>query len=154
LDILTTAPGITPEAIGKTTAQSFSISDFKGITGGELKVDPKSAPKGPFNVAVSVDAKQKDSKATRNTRLVVFGSSLFASNQFSRFGANLDFFANSVSWALEDESMISIRAKEEGPGKLELTARSGSVIFWFAVILIPCAIAVGGIVIWAIRRRW
>ncbi|MFL5811944.1 MAG: GldG family protein [Bdellovibrionia bacterium] len=154
LEVATTAQGITPDAIGKTTAQSFAVTDFKGITGGELKVNPTSAPKGPFNVALAIDGKQKDSKATRNTRLVVFGSSLFAANQFSRFGVNLDFFVNSVSWVLEDESMISIRAKEEGPGKIEMTARTGSIIFWFAVILIPAAIAVSGVVIWAIRRRW
>jgi len=154
LEIATTASGITPESIGKTTAQSFYVTDFKGITGGELKVNPATAPKGPFNVAVAIDGRQKDSKATRNTRIVVFGSSLFAANQYSRFGVNLDFFVNSVSWVLEDESMISIRAKEEGPGKLEMSARTGSIIFWFAVILIPCAIAVSGVVIWVIRRRW
>lgn len=154
LEIVNTSPGITPDSIGKTTAQSFSVTDFKGITGGELKVNPATAPKGPFNVALAVDGKQKDSKATRNTRIVVFGSSLFAANQFSRFGVNLDFFVNSVSWVLEDESMISIRAKEEGPGKIEITARTGQVIFWFAVIFIPLSIAVGGVVIWAVRRRW
>jgi ABC-type uncharacterized transport system involved in gliding motility auxiliary subunit len=154
LEITTAVPGFTPESIGKTSAMSFYVTDFKGISGGQLSINPQGAPKGPFNVAVAVDGKQKDSKAARNTRLVVFGTSLFANNQFSRFGVNLDFFVNSVSWVLEDESMISIRAKEEGPGKVELTARSGSVIFWFAVILIPAAIAVGGVVIWAIRRRW
>jgi ABC-type uncharacterized transport system involved in gliding motility auxiliary subunit len=156
IDIETTVAGLTPEAIGKTTAQSFAVTDFKSRSGGELQITPetaKTAPKGPFNVAVAVEGKQKDSKATRNTRLVVFGSSQFATNQYSRSGVNLDFFVNSVSWVLEDESMISIRAKEEGPGKIEMTARTGSIIFWFSVIVIPVAIALGGIVIWVLRRR-
>jgi ABC-type uncharacterized transport system involved in gliding motility auxiliary subunit len=154
LDITTANPALTTDGIGKTTAQSFSVTDFKSIKGGELKVNPATAPKGPFNVAVAVEGKAKDSKATRNTRLVVFGSSSFATNNFARFGVNLDFFVNSVSWVVQDESMISIRAKQDQAGKIELTQRSGAVIFWLTVFVIPFAIAVAGIIIWAVRRRW
>jgi ABC-type uncharacterized transport system involved in gliding motility auxiliary subunit len=154
LEITSTNPALTADGIGKTTAQSFSVTDFKSLKGGELKVNPATAPKGPFNVAVAIEGKAKDSKASRNTRLVVFGSSQFATNNFARFGVNLDFYVNSVSWVLEDESMISIRAKEDQAGKIELTQRSGAVIFWLTVFVIPFAIALGGVIIWAVRRRW
>jgi ABC-type uncharacterized transport system involved in gliding motility auxiliary subunit len=95
----------------------------------------------------------KDSKATRNTRLVVFGSSLFAVNGLVNRGGNLDFFLNSVSWIMEDESLISIRTKEEAPSRVELSARQSGFVFILTVILIPLLIAVAGIVIWVLRKR-
>jgi hypothetical protein len=54
---------------------------------------------------------------------------------------------------MEDESLIAIRAKEEGPGKVELSQKSGTFIFLLTVILIPLAVAVSGLVIWIVRRR-
>jgi ribose transport system substrate-binding protein len=40
----------------------------------------------------------------------------------------LDFFLNSISWALEDESLISIRSKDDESGKVELSQNEGIVI--------------------------
>ena len=54
---------------------------------------------------------------------------------------------------MEDESLISIRAKEEGPGKVELSQKSGAFIFLLTVIVVPLLIAVAGLVIWIFRRR-
>jgi ABC-type uncharacterized transport system involved in gliding motility auxiliary subunit len=89
----------------------------------------------------------------RDTRLVVFGSSQFANNQYSRFGGNLDLFLNSVSWALEDESLISIRSKDDETGKIELSQNEGILIFWLSVVIIPILIAIFGIVIWMRRKK-
>src|SRR5262249_17796061 len=120
---------------------------------GKVQFNEGKDIKGPMTTAIAVEGKQKDSKATRNTRLVVFGTSQFASNNYSRYGNNLDFFLNAASWVMEDESLISIRAKEEGPGKVELSQKSGTFIFILTVILIPALIFVGGIVSWVLRRR-
>ena len=108
---------------------------------------------GPLNAAIAIEGKVKDSKAARNTRMVVFGSSNFATNNFARYAGNLDFMMNAVSWVMEDESLISIRAKEEGPGKIELSQKSGTFIFLLTVIVIPLLIAAAGLGIWIVRRR-
>jgi ABC-type uncharacterized transport system involved in gliding motility auxiliary subunit len=108
---------------------------------------------GPLTTVIAVSGKKKDSKAAHETRIVVLSSSQFTNNQFSRYGANVDLFLNSVSWAVEDESMISIRTKEEDSGKIELTQNQGVAIFLSCVILIPLAIAVFGIVIWVRRKK-
>ncbi|MGK5087998.1 ABC transporter, partial [Bdellovibrionota bacterium FG-2] len=79
--------------------------------------------------------------------------SQFATNNYSRFGGNLDLLLNSVSWVMEDESLISIRAKEDEAGKVELSQKQGTVIFLLTVIIIPLLVAAGGIAIWAWRRR-
>jgi ABC-type uncharacterized transport system involved in gliding motility auxiliary subunit len=148
-------PGLNVKWIGQTTPKSWAVTNLADLTsprGVEFK--PGRDKQGPLNVAVAVDGKLKDSKAARATRMVVFGTSHFASNNYSRYGGNMDFFLNSVSWVLEDESLISIRAKEDAPSKIELSQRAGDLIFLLTIILLPAAIAIGGIVIWVIRRRW
>ena len=154
LEAVSGAPaGLNVTAIVKTNDAAWGETDFASLAKGQVKNDKGIDKPGPLTVAVAVDGKQKDSKAPRNTRLVVFGSSNFAANVYSRFGANLDLFANSISWVLEDENLISIRAKEDGPSKIELSQKQGSLIFIITVIILPLAIAVAGIVIWVRRRK-
>ena len=145
--------GLNVQWLAQTTAQSFGVSDLALVAKGQAKFKEGVDKKGPLNVALSVEGKQKDSKATKNTRLVVFGSTQFANNKFVTKGGNLDFFLNAISWAIEDESMISIRTKEEGPGKVELSMKQGSFIFIMTVILAPLLVFVAGLVIWIRRRK-
>jgi ABC-type uncharacterized transport system involved in gliding motility auxiliary subunit len=135
-----------------TTPESWAVSDMSTLKGA-IEFRPGKDRKGPMSVAVAVNGKQKDSKAPRETRLVVFGSSQFATNNYSRFAGNLDFFMNSLAWVLEDESSISIRAKEEGPGKIEMSQKQAVFIGILTVILIPLMIAIAGVVIWVVRKR-
>jgi len=154
LDII---PGAPPEMkvqwLAKTTPSAWGETDFKGLQKGEIRQDEKHGIKGPMIEAIAVDGKQKDSKATRNTRLVVLGSSFFGTNNFSRFSGNLDFFLNIASWVLEDEGLISIRPKDEAPSMIDMSLKQARFIMLMTVILIPLAIAALGITIWAIRRR-
>jgi ABC-type uncharacterized transport system involved in gliding motility auxiliary subunit len=154
LNIVPNAPAsMNVQWIAQTTPKSWAVADMKQLAKGEVKFTEGKDKQGPLNAVVTVEGKTKDSKATKSTRLVVFGSSFFATNNFSRFGGNLDFFMNAVSWAMEDESLISIRAKEEGPGKVELSSKAGTTIFLLTVVVIPLAVAIGGLVIWILRRR-
>jgi len=154
LEVIPNAPaGVTVQWLGQTTPKSFAISDMKMFASGQIQFAEDQAKMGPYNVAVAVDGKKADSKATRNTRIAVFGSSFFASNNYARLGGNMDLFLNSASWVLEDESMISIRAKEEGAGKIELSEKMGRTIFLLTVVLNPLLIATGGIANWVRRKK-
>lgn len=156
LEVISGAPsGTTVQWIAKTTPNSWGVMDLTTLTqqrGLSVKENDK---KGPLIVAIAVEGKHKDSKGTKNTRLTVFGTSFFATNRLAKSApGNLDLFLNSASWVLEDESLISIRAKEEGVGRIELTQKSGRFIFLLTVVIIPILIAGAGIGIWAIRRKW
>ena len=148
-----TPAGINVQWLAQTTPKSFAVSDLKELATGHVELREGRDKAGPINGAMVVDGRPKDSKAPRNTRLVVFGTSNFANNNYSRYGGNSDFFLNSVAWAMEDESMISIRARDDGPGKVELSQKEGTFIFLLTVILIPAAVAIAGLVIWILRRR-
>lgn len=153
LEIITGAPDtLKVKWLGQTTPKSVAIKDLSGIASGQVKVKDQDL-KGPLNAIVSVDGKLKDSKASRNTRLVIFGSAHFATNNYSRYGGNMDLFLNSVSWLVEDENSISIRAKEDDAGQVNLTAATGLVIFWITVVILPLIIATMGIVIWIRRKK-
>ncbi|MBU6153105.1 MAG: Gldg family protein [Bdellovibrionales bacterium] len=153
LELVNPAPeGLKTNWVAKTTPNAFGETDFSALSKGSAKKDPID-PAGPLVSAIQVNGKKKDSKSPRETRLVVFGSGQFPSNQFSRFGANVDLFLNAISWAVEDESMISIRAKEDEGSTLELSQTQAIVIFWTCVILIPLLISVFGIVIWVRRKK-
>jgi ABC-type uncharacterized transport system involved in gliding motility auxiliary subunit len=153
LELVNPAPeGLKTNWVAKTTPNAFGETDFAALSKGSAKKDPTD-PAGPLVSAVQVNGKKKDSKSSRETRLVVFGSGQFPSNQFSRFGANVDLFLNAISWAVEDESMISIRAKEDEGSTLEISQNQAIVIFWTCVILIPLLISVFGIVIWVRRKK-
>ncbi len=148
-----TPEGLKATWLAKTTPKAWGETNMGSIAKGEVKFDAGVDAQGPLTTAVSVSGKKKDSKASRETRIVAFGTSQFANSQYSRFGGNLDLFLNSVSWAVEDESMISIRSKENEAGSVELSQNQGLAIFWLCVILIPVFIAALGVVIWVRRKK-
>ena len=154
LEVIAGAPaGMNVQWLAKTLPVSWAETDLAGLARGAVSQNAGVDTAGPLTAAVAVEGKLKDSKATRNTRMVVFGTSQFATNNFGRIGGNLDFFVNSISWALEDESLISIRAKEDGPGKIELSQKQGTFIFLATVIVIPLLISAAGVAVWAVRRK-
>ena len=155
IDIVPGAPSsLNLNWLAQTTSKAWGEVSKQQLTSGQVSFDKGQDREGPLTVVVSAEGKlSKDSKAPRNTRLVVFGTSTFETNNYSRFGGNQDLFLNSVSWLLEDESLISIHTKDEGPGKIELTQQAGSFIFLLCVVAIPLFIALAGVVIWYFRRR-
>lgn len=154
LVIMTGAPAsLNLHWAAQTTPKSWGVTDLSQLLKGQVTFTQGKDIPGPLTAVIAAEGKLKDSKATRNTRLVVYGSSFFANNNFSRFMGNMDFFLNSISWAMEDESLISIRAKEDTPGKVELSQKAGTFVFLLSVIMIPLLISAGGIAIWAVRRR-
>ena len=147
--------GINIEPLGKSSAGSWSIPDpgkKKGQTALQKPTDKDLI--GPFPAAVALSGKKLESKATQNTRIVVLGSTYFATNKWGRMGGNMDFFLNSVSWVLEDENLISIRTKEEGAHTApQLSGTALKMIFYFGVLFIPVLTALSGVGVWIYRRR-
>lgn len=154
LEVMTGAPAtLKVEWIAQTTPKSWGEFDLKELGQGRVSYAEGKDKIGPLTVAIAIDGKPTDSKSEKSTRIVVFGSSQVGSNNYSRFGGNSDLFLNSVSWTMEDDSLISIRGKDAEAGKVELSRNSGRVIFLLTVIVIPLLVAISGIVIWVFRRR-
>ena len=92
-------------------------------------------------------------KAPSKARIVVFGSSLFASNKFFKLQGNGELFMNTVSWLAEEENLIAIRPKSSRGQPLVLTERQSLVTFLVPVVILPLAWFVLGVVVYSYRRR-
>jgi ABC-type uncharacterized transport system involved in gliding motility auxiliary subunit len=153
IEILPGAPAsLNVQWLAQSTPNAWAEGNFKELGEGKVQQNPTDKA-GPLNAIVAVEGKQKDSKASRNTRLVVFAGSLFANNNFSRLVGNADLFLNAASWVMEDESMISIRPKDATIGRVDLSQKQGVLIFLASVVAMPLLIASGGIGFWIYRKR-
>ena len=117
-------------------------------------MDAKDRP-GPVPVAVAatIDAQNPpEGKRDVKARIVAFGTSALATNQFLNVQGNRDLFLNTVSWLAEEEDLIAIRPRDARQTPVFLTAAQGRLVFWIPVVLLPAAALVGGISV-AIRKQ-
>lgn len=135
--------GTVVTALARTSPESWAETDRESLRRGQVKADPQD-PKGPVTVAAV---------ATRDkARVVVYGTSDLASNQYLNLQGNRDFFLNTVSWLAEQEDLISIRPKESKPSPVFLSAQQAQVVFVVPVLVLPGLVLVAGVVTF-VRRR-
>jgi ABC-type uncharacterized transport system involved in gliding motility auxiliary subunit len=135
--------GVSGQRLAVTSRDSFAETDVAALRRGEAKPDPAD-PKGPLPVAV-VATREK-------ARIVVFGTSLLAVNQYFAQPGNRDLLLNTVSWLAEDEDQISIRPRDTKQTPIFLSAQQDQAVFWVPVVILP-ALAIAGGIVAVVRRR-
>jgi len=148
--------GIQGTELAKTSPQSWAERDLTPLKAKAKppRFDPKTDKKGPISLAVAVSGEPRTtSPAGKKTRLVVFGDSDFADNQFFKQQANGDLFLNCINWLTEEEELISIRPKSPEFNPLQLTKNQAKTIFWLALIIYPAVVLITGVSIWWRRKR-
>jgi gliding motility-associatede transport system auxiliary component len=135
--------GINVQPLAKTSPESWGETDRQALEQGTAKPDPQD-PKGPLSVAAVVT---KD-----KARIVVYGTSNLATNQFLNVQGNRDFFLNTVSWLAEEEDQITVRPKDTKQTPIFLSAQQGRVVAVLPLVVLPGLVLAGGIVA-LIRRR-
>lgn len=86
-------------------------------------------------------------------RLVVFGDSDFASNEYLDSLSNRDLFVNAVNWGIGDVERIAIRPHRARASGVNLSAEQYARIQYLSLFVVPEAIAVAGLLGWWLRRR-
>jgi ABC-type uncharacterized transport system involved in gliding motility auxiliary subunit len=167
-----TEPNVKPMDLALTSEMSWTINQEQ-LTSGKADFDEKTGVKGPISVVVVSNITPKDpaknpedadDKAAKEAsdetaqpkkaRVVVTGSSLFASNKFMQaLQANKELFLNIVSWLANDENLIAIRPKSSRAQPLILTGNEPMVIFVIPVVLIPLCWVILGCAVYFYRRR-
>ena len=112
-------------------------------TQNEIAQKPKSDDSGVM----------ENASPAKKARIVVFGSSQFASNKFYRLQGNGDLFMNTISWLAEDENLISVRPKSLKAQPVVLTAYDSLVALTVPVIVTPSFVIVIGMTVFFYRRR-
>jgi ABC-type uncharacterized transport system involved in gliding motility auxiliary subunit len=146
--------GVSAQTLAKSGPGSWGETTRSELDRGEVTMDEKDRP-GPVPVAAvaTIDVPNPpEGKKDARARIVTFGTSNLASNQFLNVQGNRDFFLNTVSWLAEEEDLIAIRPRDPKQTPVFLTAAQGRLVFWIPVLLVPAAAMVGGISV-AIRRR-
>ncbi len=114
--------------------------------------------KGPVGVAVAVTAhtgvQVADSDRLRDTRIVAVGDQDFVSNDKIRIVGHWNFLLNSLAWLTETEELVGVRpARQEDP-PLRLTPAQDRAIAWITILGAFQTIAVIGVVIYVLRRKY
>lgn len=135
--------GLSFDPLARTSPESWGETNRAELDRGVAKPDPGDS-KGPLTVA-AVATKDK-------ARLVLYGTSNLASNQFLNLQGNRDFFLNTVSWLAEEEDQISIRPKDARQTPVFMSSNQAQAVFLLPVVVLPGLALVGGIVA-VVRRR-
>jgi ABC-type uncharacterized transport system involved in gliding motility auxiliary subunit len=168
IDVVEKAPeGVSLEKLAETSPQSFRGRLQQGRVIADPQKDKKESV--PMAVIATVESKRTDASkpaaapsperkegeppAPVKAKIVVFGSSSFAANNYVGAFGNRDLFLNTVSWLAEEEDLISIRPREAKSTPIFLTTAQATVFRWVPLGIVPLVIAVVGSAVWVRRRR-
>jgi ABC-type uncharacterized transport system involved in gliding motility auxiliary subunit len=87
-------------------------------------------------------------------RIVAFGDSELASNQYLRALYNIDLVMNAVHWAGEQHPLITLRPKEGVAGRLQfpLALQNTLTMYQSLGLLLPEILLLAGALLWARSR--
>lgn len=102
------------------------------------------------------DAVRKILTESPETRILLVGSSRFATEQFVQQsnGINLNFFLNAADWMAQDDDLVTIRSRKivDRPLK-KLTPAKRNLVKWANVIVMPILIILIGLIRMIVRNK-
>ncbi len=139
----------------RTSQDSWLEKDFNPNEAPEF--NEATDQKGPLNVGFLIDialpaGTQELPSGFKDTRIVVFGDSDFASNQHFYNGDNGSLFLSSVSLLTAGKEVISIDRKVVPFRRLVIGSEAATFINYSSIGLLPLLVVVVGGIIWWRRR--
>ncbi|MFM6281272.1 MAG: GldG family protein, partial [Dolichospermum sp.] len=150
----------------KPYPNSWAESDQKNE---KLEFNEDKDLKGPLTLGVALTRKLLNSPTAipspipttqnsptprfKESRLVVFGNSNFATDSLFEQQLNGDVFLNTVSWlSQQEEKLMSIRPKEPKNRRIIISNLEANLLTISAVVLLPLLGLLTGFIIWWKRR--
>ena len=146
LSVTAQKENITQTPIIMTTDQSWGETEL--VANETPAFSPEKDNPGPLNLAIVGE------NSTTKGRVVVFGNSVFATDQaFDAYG-NGNIFINSVDWAAEQESLINITPRQQTPRSLKPIENWKFILMIiFSVLVLPGLVVFAGVSSWLTRRK-
>jgi ABC-type uncharacterized transport system involved in gliding motility auxiliary subunit len=160
----------TAQPVVETSQQSWAESDVKALAerravGFDEAAGDKKGPV-PVAAAIAVDAPEQAPTPAptpgaplpadtpkRETRVVVFGDSDFASNDGLGIApGNPDLFVNTINWLAQQENLIAIRPKAPDDRRVTLTEDQQTMVWLFTIVMLPGLVIGAGVYSWWRRR--
>ncbi len=140
-----------------TDRNSWGESDLAALTGagGQVAFDPAEDLRGPISLAVAATVAPDTTQGpAERARMVVFGDTDFATNQYFGQQANGELLVGSMTWLAEGEKRLQIAARRPRFNPINLVGNAGTVVLWVAVFIVPFAVALSGLVVVLRRAYW
>jgi len=138
-----------------SSANSWAETNIASIFVTQKPTIDASDIKGPLPLGQAaewdVSDKVKDA-ISKKGRLVVYGNSGFANNQFIQSGFNRDLFLNTFAYLGGEEVSLTIRPKTWTTSTLEIQPSQRRLIYYASLFVIPEMIMCLGMLIWIFRR--
>lgn len=136
-------PGVAVTPLAQAGADAYLVQDARPDYASKKSSDRS----GPFTLMETVDL------PSSHGRIVLVGTSAFAENLVLQgtFGVNVQVLTGSLGWLAHQENLVEIPAKTGGL-PLTLTQDQFLVNVLVTLILLPLAIALLGVIVWARRR--
>ena len=149
------AAGATAEAFAMTGPNAWADTNMEELKTGQATYHEGKDMKGPVPLA----ARSRKKAGGSEMKLVVFGDSDFASNQYRDLTGNGDLFNNSVSWLANQEDRITIRPKNRASSRVVLSQDQANFLQYFTVGpfpplgVIPILLFVAAFITWRSRKN-
>ena len=130
-----------------TSSNSWGEKNFTNAEGSQISMDPEDLP-GPLVMAASGENSQTKG------RVVVFGNSVFVTDEgFDAYG-NGNMFVNSLDWAAFQEDAISVTPYTPTARTFIAPDQTRWIIILLgSVIILPGLVILAGVSTWLARRR-
>lgn len=150
--------GVVGTEILRTMADTWAETDtFKFYKKHQASPGPDET-QGSIGVASAVTAKTDievgTGASTRDTRIVVVGNTVFASNDQLGYPGHHNFVLNAVAWLCENEELIAIRPVGDEEQPIILTQQQQQTIAWIASLGVVQIVALMGLGAHALRRKY
>jgi ABC-type uncharacterized transport system involved in gliding motility auxiliary subunit len=135
-----------PTPLISTTDQSWSEREL--VANEVPTFDPETDIQGPLTLAAAAE------NTDTGGRVVVFGNSLFATDDIFDAYGNGNMFINSVDWAAEQEDLLNLTPRQSTP-RVFLPPSQGRFLLLVVVsiLVIPGMIVFAGVYSWISRRK-
>jgi ABC-type uncharacterized transport system involved in gliding motility auxiliary subunit len=149
VDVIESSSGATSVLLVSTTQDSWGETNLEGIMNNETPDADQNADKfGPVWLGVAAESN------TNDARVVVFGDSEFADDQYIQNYGNGDLIVNALDWATGQEDLISLTPKTSTTRTLKVTPTlyTKGIILLISLFILP-ALPIAAAVNVMIQRR-
>jgi hypothetical protein len=144
-------PELTVRPVARTAMPVVPVDYERALAALRTEQFRLPGPGSPRTVAVAVNGKLGN--ASRETRLVVWGSSWGPMNPYSELNQAY-LFQNTLQWLLATEGVMQVPViKRGGLTPLFISADEGDRIFWGTTAGMPAVAALLGVAFWIVRRK-
>jgi ABC-2 type transport system permease protein len=145
--------GVTVSILATSSQDSFTrpvTSGVRELAGNEPSADAED--RGAHVLAVAADGVWSGADSGKQFRLVLAGTSKFATNEYFPYVSNGEMGVAMLRWLVADETMPTVQPQTYSLSEVVLTSREMRNIFIVLEVLLPLSTMLCGVLVWWRRR--